>query len=686
MLLKSIKLNNIRSYTSQTIEFPSGTVLLSGDIGSGKSTILLGVEFALFGILPGELSGNALLRNGETKGNVELNFEVEGTDVIIYRTLRRTKESVAQGNGYIVKNRVKKDMTPVELKTEVFSLLGYPKELLTKGKNMIYRYTVYTPQEDMKRIIQENASVRLDILRKVFDIDKYKRIQDNTVSYIKSIKDKQKEKAGMIADLEDKKKSRGYRQRDFNMAEKKIQDIKPLLNAAKIKVEHKKKIIEDVEEGQKKLQDLKKSLAVRETEIQSRTEQFKRNEKQIKDFEKEVTKLSKELEGKELKEITAEEIADKNKTIILSENEIKILNNKKTEHETDKKRSQELKKKINEMNNCPTCLQIVDNTHKSNIKEKENEKIQTLILQVDKHAKLIKEKEIELKTTKKEMDDLRKQEKEQAVLRLKKTGLEDKEKQCVNLSQTQEKLQKEIDSAKENKQEITKEIKKYLGIEREIEENKKELVFLQDGEKKQEIEYNRAIEKKQNMKSIIEELEKEIETKEKTKKELVKIQDIKNWLQDYFLKLTEAIEKQVMTRVYYEFNELMQTWFDALVEDETISIRLDDTFTPIINQNGYDIEINNLSGGEKTACALAYRLALNKVINGLITSINTKDLLILDEPTDGFSAEQLDKMREVLEQLGIKQVVIVSHESKVETFVDSMIKVNKNEHVSGISQ
>jgi exonuclease SbcC len=62
MILKSIRLENIRSYTNQTIEFPLGTTLFEGDIGSGKSTILMAIEFALFGL--GSEKGAALLRVG----------------------------------------------------------------------------------------------------------------------------------------------------------------------------------------------------------------------------------------------------------------------------------------------------------------------------------------------------------------------------------------------------------------------------------------------------------------------------------------------------------------------------------------------------------------------------------------------------------------------------------------------
>jgi len=684
MLLKSLKLENIRSYTSEQIEFSQGTTLLSGDIGAGKSTILLAIEFALFGILPGELSGGALLRNGKKKASIELNFEINNQDITIHRTLKKTKDSVTQGNGYTIQNRIKKDMTPVELKTSMFSLLGYPKELVSKSKNMIYRYTVYTPQEEMKRIIQEKPEERLDILRKLFDIDKYKRIQENTTTYIRKIKESQKEKAGMTADLDEKNKQRKQRQKEFNEAEKSIQEIKPKTEEAKKKTQYKKKAINDLEEKQKKLNELQKTIAVTHAGIQSKKEQSKRNEQQITELQKQIKQIKTEIENKEIKEVSADQIKEINQKITAIENEIKALNIKKAGHDQDKKRSQELKNKISEMNNCPTCLQIVDNTHKKNIADKENEKIHNSILHIDKYDQKTKEKEKELENLKKQLQEIQRIEKEQAVIRLKKTSLEDKQKQEQSLKKQQQETQEKIKQLEQEKNKSEKEAQKYTGIEKEYTEQEKELNYFVEQEKKQEIAYHRAIEKKQNIQSIITELDQEITKKQKIQKELNNLQDTKTWLQDYFLKLTETIEKQVMTRVYYEFNELLQTWFDALVEDETLTCRLDHNFTPLVIQNGYETELNSLSGGEKTACALAYRLALNKVINDLITTIHTKDLLILDEPTDGFSSEQLDQMREVLEQLEMKQIILVSHESKIETFVDKVIHISKNEHISEI--
>jgi exonuclease SbcC len=74
---------------------------------------------------------------------------------------------------------------------------------------------------------------------------------------------------------------------------------------------------------------------------------------------------------------------------------------------------------------------------------------------------------------------------------------------------------------------------------------------------------------------------------------------------------------------------------------------------------------------------------LNQVINSVLSKIKTKDLVILDEPTDGFSEQQLDKMREVLDQLNVKQLIIVSHEQKIEGFVQNIMRIKKQNGVSG---
>jgi len=69
-------------------------------------------------------------------------------------------------------------------------------------------------------------------------------------------------------------------------------------------------------------------------------------------------------------------------------------------------------------------------------------------------------------------------------------------------------------------------------------------------------------------------------------------------------------------------------------------------------------------------------------VNSLLSKIKTRDLVILDEPTDGFSEQQLDKMRDVLQELNVAQLIIVSHEQKMEGFVENVIRFRKDGGVS----
>ena len=153
MKLHKICLENIRSYISEEIIFPDGKVLLWGNIGSGKSSILYALDFVLFGLQRSELAGASLLRNGTDEGSVKLFFSLDEKEYILKRVLKKTKNGIVQDAGYIVRNGVKEEKTALELKQIVLDLLHYPKDLLTKNKTLIYRYTVYTPQEEMKTIL-----------------------------------------------------------------------------------------------------------------------------------------------------------------------------------------------------------------------------------------------------------------------------------------------------------------------------------------------------------------------------------------------------------------------------------------------------------------------------------------------------------------------------------------------------
>ena len=153
MILNSIMLENIRSYNEEVIDFPRGITLFEGDLGSGKSTILMGIEFALFGL--GDQKPGALLATKAEQGSVTLSFTVDKENYEVKRTLKRKGTSISHDarNTYIKIGDEKEPLSPSDLKQRVLQILKFNEPGGAKAISRIFRYAVFTPQEEMKRVL-----------------------------------------------------------------------------------------------------------------------------------------------------------------------------------------------------------------------------------------------------------------------------------------------------------------------------------------------------------------------------------------------------------------------------------------------------------------------------------------------------------------------------------------------------
>ncbi len=685
MQIKSIKLRNIRSYTSQRIDFPEGPVLLSGDIGSGKSTILLAVEFALFGVRKPYLSGSTLLRKGAGEGSVELRLEIDKKEVIIRRNLKKSRDEIKQESGFIMIDGIRTDATAVELKSRVIDLLGYPRDLLTKHRDIIYRYTVYTPQEEMKSILFEDSDARLNTLRKVFGIDRYKRIRENCVVYIRALKDRIKEYTGRIYDLEEKQRQKKEKDRELARLIRKLSKLIPDDEKIKKKLDEKKKTAMKYESRISELSELKKRLAVCEADLSSRLEQRKANSLQLEKTRAQIQALKKELPAHEIDiKKTAEDIALLEKDIAGREKELNTINSILGEYKAIKSASSELLEKVTGMKHCPVCKQDVTESHKKDIAASEHKKMLDVDRKYAGHLEKQKGLGKSILELKEELQKSRAEEKRALLINSSFRRLQDMAEAADSTEKQQDQIKKQVGKINMEKKSLGMKLDDLKDIEEQYARVKKELDELLEADKRIDRECIGLENKIEAVNSDALQLEDEIKKKLEEKSRIRKITELQHWLEEYFINLMVVTEKHIMSRLYSEFNESFVDWFNTLIADESISIRLDDEFSPVIEQNGYETELESLSGGEKTSVALAYRLALNKVINDYISHIKTRDIIILDEPTDGFSNEQLDKVRDVLEQLNVSQIIIVSHESKIESFVDNVIRVFKVEHSSRV--
>ena len=82
----------------------------------------------------------------------------------------------------------KKSLTTSEIKQQILDILHFNESTSPNSSSIIYRYAIFTPQEEMKEIIKAKPETRLDILRRAFRIETYKTAVRNSSELSKLIK------------------------------------------------------------------------------------------------------------------------------------------------------------------------------------------------------------------------------------------------------------------------------------------------------------------------------------------------------------------------------------------------------------------------------------------------------------------------------------------------------------------
>ena len=388
MRLLSLTLKNIRSYTNHTISFPEGITLLSGDIGAGKSTLLLAIEFALFGINRGELTGSALLRHGATEGAVAVRFTINNKEYTIQRTLKKTTTGATQDNGWIETQNTREQLTPSELRARIYELLGYPLQFLSKQRNILYRFTIYTPQEEMKAILSQDVEERLETVRRIFGIDAYKTARDNAHLVGRALKERETLHENILIRI----KNDTERLKQKLLREPQIEQQKNLLfterNTITVQFEQQEQLVAQLEQQRSLIQQQLQVHAMQERNKNLAEQELKqlllhkdRKNKLLHETTLVVEKLvmTKELLAKEIAAQQQEQL--QTKVLDTQQPHTSQRSSEQLQHQLHaiqeaigqlRKDEGKLLRMIEECNhkpgvaagtNCPTCRQLVPESH-----------------------------------------------------------------------------------------------------------------------------------------------------------------------------------------------------------------------------------------------------------------------------------------------------------------------------------
>jgi exonuclease SbcC len=681
MIVRKLFLKNIRSYEEAELVFPEGSILLAGDVGSGKTTLLLAIEYALFGLQPGQ-RGSALLRNGADEGEVALTCTIGEQTVLIERSLKRDTKGVSNEYAAVTINGSKEECSITELKTKILALLGYPEEFIKKN-NVLYKYTIYTPQEHMKQIILEDPETRLSILRHIFGINKYKRMRENLALYLTFSKDELK-----IVQAEIRLFERYTEERKQNLLEQASLEQKILSEQRKL--EEKKREHQRIEKELLELESKEEEKAIFDKEREKAQIVLGTKKETLMVLTRERARLQALL--KEAIPFDIHKYASLISTLIESKTQEEVLVTKvgacKAEQaslELQKKQQSERKEKVFKLNHCPTCLQDVPSAHKHNILNEAETTLVSVGRKLQECVQIRKEAEEALVRQRAHTRRLEEEKAKADALRTKEALYIESKSKCTEIEKTLELLAKDIAFLTEHVLHLKESAASFAKFALLYTKKEQELRQALAEERTIDVLLAGYLKERALRAAALEKIEQALRTQKKLEEKAQQLSVKIDWLTGPFTAIIETIERQVLLNIRREFSKLLQQWFYSIA-GEGFTVELDENFTPLIVHKGIEMEYGFLSGGERTALALAYRLALTTIINSLISTINTREIVILDEPTDGFSEYQIDKMREVLKEVACKQLILVSHEQKMEGFVDHVIRVTKAQGLSTIHE
>jgi len=617
-----------------------------------------------------------LLRNGATEGFVSLAFEEDGKNYIVYRKLRRKGTAVRQIEGTISENGELHSYDSItEMKSTILEILKLNEKPQPRTSSVIYRYGIFTPQEEIKGIMEASSENRLETLRRAFRLGRYAIVQDNAqalCNHLEKVEMKILEK--QTEGLEGKKSQQDSLAEQIEMNNNKVVRLQ--------------KEVEEINTGLTILRKKEKEQGVALDEIKGFKAQIPLIEEQCEETKQTVTRLREQLTSLEQKksELASElkELQSLPKPTEKSEEELEadlqqigkkqnaLAAQRGANNTTLSNYEMLIDKKV-----CPTCERPIEDP---SVYEQKRDK---MLHEVTDSLTAERETEKQKRSLGSLLQGLRRYHEQiaklpwlQEEIKAKTKDIEKKASEIQQvegrLSESQEKLRQMEESVKPNEQLLTAFDQTKQQIESEeglVHEKGTEIALL-----------------RQKITGLEGQREQLVEEIRKGEAALVRVdayQEVVKYLEQYFIPTMKRIETIVLQAIHEEFNDAFQKYFSMIIGFTEIEAEIDEDFSIVVRQGGYEMPYRSLSGGERTSLALAYRLALNQIIRKLAKL--EKGLLVLDEPTEGLSYAQVLNLREVFDDLDCNQIILISHESQFLGFSDNAFRVAKVNRVSTIT-
>lgn len=692
MKIEVVQLENIRSHVKSTVPFTRGFNCLVGGLGCGKSSVLYSIDFAFFGDPIGR-SFEYLLREGADSAKVMVQFTQNGNTYKITRGIKRRGKGISQD---LEELKLFQDETLIASMNT--SAIAEQFKAITGLDRDLWREIVWVRQEHLKELIDAAPRDRQKRLDELFGLSDYEAAWSSIAEYQREYETEKRllEKDPDVTGREKLAVEYNRVTEEFTVIEIELQNAveklavsKRLLEEADAKLkklEEKKLLVEELRRKEARLQanitnmqDTTNGLVQRaegkKTILENLRQRLAAMDTQIK-----TCKTKLEEAG-----VPSDQSVDALRPYLLGLDD--KISNLKAEQEANLRNMQADQKRVAQLsseteNQCPLCLQPLNNEYKTGMLQRiqtENVQRQAAIRQLQREIEDLQQTKrvaseacSNLQMFASRVEDL-------------KTRITDEEKSLVE-------LQLELGEKKN----ADAELRSQLDALR-VEISRFDMADLEAARKQREQTFRQYYT-----------VESDLRTKENRKKDLMRRLDETKEHIDQAMQKLERMEKIVKTvqvigairdayrsiqpKLRSEFVKVLRNFvqqvLDSLVGGEAplLNVVIDETYTPYVkSESGADREVANLSGGERTLLAFAYRLGLGQLIMHSRTG-HGLGMLLLDEPTENLGTEDgsINRLAEAISRFkAIEQIIAVTHS---ETFAEKAEHVIVLEKEAGISR
>ena len=672
-MITSIELGDFLAHSETKLEFEKGVTIFVGENGAGKSSIIDGITFSLFGQHTRK-SNKGLIKRGSNQGYSKIEFSINGKQ---YETVRKidskgglvatfseiTKEGrveIAAGErkqfGESMTEQVEKTIGMDFEKLKIASIVqqgelnsiinAKPKEFKELLNAIIGIDKLDVASESMKKVTKEFREkiktdlgyddTHIDILQRDFeryqqDIKESEPEKNQLESEQQQIQDELKKlkkeletetpKIDKINQLELRKDELSRYAKDtmkgiqekISENERKIRDCEGCFDVIEQKIDFEtkiQKVEEALEDSSNKIQEMLSQIAsLKEKQILASKLQLKDNKCPVCDST--VEKLNPFFQIEHVKEETIK-LQD---NIKLKEKEREMYNQKKKEfvEKVQKTRDAEATLKAHSINTKEELIGIQKETQ---IQKKKlpliNNNDLKQISQIDEHTKLIFENILKLELETKGFN----------------------EKEFVNLKNTIEEKQTSLSQIHQQ----------IGGILEKIDKAEKQIDVIQ--------------------KSILE--------LKKVKKYISKLDKVQTNIFSRDGAVATSLRSWALNSISVKASEYL-SFLNTKIQRIALSEKARDVSIACYSKTEV-LELESLSGGEKVSVALALRLGMASLLGS-----SNLNLMILDEPTTHLDAERKKSLVRVLSQLTEisnsqtpMQFLIITHDAEI--FEDSNVE------------